>query len=74
MKPGNQHDSFACKVPIPADYGLRDKDAFLMWFLTASLLGCSFLFCSPNIMIYKTHQERLRDRPYETSATCRFIP
>jgi len=26
MKPGNQHDSFACPVPIPADICLRDKD------------------------------------------------
>ena len=37
MKPGNQHDSFACMVPIPADYGLKDKDAFLMWFFDCFL-------------------------------------
>jgi len=46
MKPGNQHDSFECKVPIPADYCLRDKDAFLMWFFDCFLSRMQFfIFC-----------------------------
>jgi len=42
MKPGNQHDSFACKVPIPADICLRDKDAFIVLSMAAPLQVQSF--------------------------------
>jgi hypothetical protein len=60
MKPGNQHDSFACKVPIPADYGLRDKDAFFNVVYDCFLTRMQFfVFLHANIMISNFAFERL---------------
>lgn len=44
MKPGNQHDSFACPVPIPAGICLRDKDAIIVVLQRLLPYGCGFFF------------------------------